>query len=191
MLSDSIGVVTFSNSRLNLTNITNIPAEVKKNNELNFSFDSRVFGEVPLKGNFKFILNSNNGTFVANGHVGAFDALKLNRVSVPMALIKINTGHISSIDFHFKGTNTLAKGDFTMKYEKLKVDVLKRDKETKKVKKRGLVSIAANLVVINNNPGARGLRKVTPVYERNIYKSFFNLVWKAIFSGMKETVGIP
>jgi hypothetical protein len=191
VLSDSVGVVTFSNSRLNFTNITNMPEAVKKNNELNFSFDTKVFGEVPLIGNFKFILNSNNGSFVANGHVGSFNALKLNRVSVPMALIRINTGHISAIDFHFNGTNTKAEGPFTMKYEDMKVEVLKRDKKTNAIKKRRVLSIAANVLVQNNNPDSKGLRTINAKYDRNIYKSFFNLVWKTVFTGMKETVGIP
>ena len=108
-----------------------------------------------------------------------------------MALLKLNTGKINSLDFHFKGNNTGAKGDFTMKYEDLKVDILKRDKNTNEVRKRGLASLAANVIVKNNNPDSRGLRQVTPSYKRNIYKSFFNLVWKMIFTGMKETVGIP
>ena len=75
-----------------------------------------------------------------------------------------------------------------MKYEDLKVDVLKRDKNTKAVKKRGLASLSANLVVQNKNPGSSGLRIMNPEFQRNIYKSFFNLVWKTIFTGMKETV---
>jgi len=59
------------------------------------------------------------------------------------------------------------------------------------MKKRGFASLAANLAVKNSNPASSGLRKATPQYQRNIYKSFFNLVWKAIFTGMKETVGLP
>jgi len=191
VVSDSIGVVIFSNSTFDISNITNIPSAIQKNNELNLSFDTKVFGSIPLQGNFKFILNSNNGNFIVNGHTPGFDLTMLNRISVPMALIKINSGKINSIDFHFTGNNTSAKGKFIMKYEDLKVDVLKRDKNTKAVKKRGLASLAANLVVQNKNPGSSGLRIMNPEFQRNIYKSFFNLVWKTIFTGMKETVGIP
>ena len=190
-LSDSIGVVTFLNSKINISNITNIPAAIQKNNELNISFDTKVLSEIPLTGNFKFKMSSNNGDFTANGHVGGFDALLLNKVSIPMALIKLNSGQINSIDFHFTGNNTSSGGSFIMKYNDLKLDVLKRDKNTNKVKKRGMVSLAANLLVQNNNPGSSGLRNVNPKYDRNIYKSFFNLLWKTIFTGMKETVGIP
>ena len=108
-----------------------------------------------------------------------------------MGLIKINSGKINSINFNFKGNDSSAKGDFVMKYDGLKVYVLKSDKTTKEIKKRGLASIAANLIVKNDNPGASGLRKESPKYERDIYKSFFNLVWKTLFTGMKETIGIP
>lgn len=185
------GILPFANTRLNISNITNIAEEIKKNNTLNISFDSRLFGEIPINGSFIFLLDSKNGSFRTNGHVGEFDALKLNRVSVPMANIKINTGYINSIDFNFTGNNTRAGGDFVMKYKDLKVDVLKRDKNTNKLKKRGFLSLAANLIVLNNNPDKNQLRKVNPTFERDIYKSFFNLVWKTVFTGMKKTIGLP
>jgi hypothetical protein len=189
--SDSIGVVSFTNSKLNITNITNVPSAIKNNNALNISFESNILNAIPINGNFKFLLNSNHGNFVANGHIAAFDASILNKVSIPMALISVNSGKINSIDFNFKGSDTSAGGDFVMKYEDLKVEVLKRDKNTKEVKKRSFASLAANLVVKNSNPANSGLRKATPKYQRDIHKSFFNLVWKTVFTGIKETVGIP
>ncbi len=64
-----------------------------------------------------------------------------------------------------------------MNYDGMKINVLKRDKDTKQIKKRGLISLAANLVVNNNNSGT----SVSAHYDRNIYKSFFNLVWKTMF----------
>lgn len=191
-VSDSVGIINFANSKLILTNVTNISTEIKKNNALNISFETKALRAISLKGNFKFLLNTEEGDFFANSAVSEFDAKLLNKISVPMALIKVNAGKINSIDFHFTGNNTSAKGDFEMKYENLKVDVLKRDKNNNdKIKKRGLLSLVANVIVKNSNPGPRGLRKVNPSFERNIYKSFFNLVWKTIFTGMKETVGLP
>jgi hypothetical protein len=191
ILTNQTGIINFSDTKLGITNITNIPSEIQKNNALNITFDSKVFGKITLGGNFKFLLNSPTGNFHANGHVDGFDAMQLNQVSVPMANIKIKSGQINSIDFNLTGNNTLAKGDFVMKYQDLKVEILKRDKMTKDVKKRGFLSMAANLILQNNNPGKGGLRKANPVFERDIYKSFFNLLWKTIFTGMKKTVGLP
>ena len=184
------GIVRFEDSKLDITNITNIPEAIQENNFLNISFDTKVSGQIPLKGNFKFSLKNNGGNFTANGHIPAFDPLILNKISIPMTLIKLNGGKINSIDFQLTGNNYNAKGDFLMRYQHLKVDVLKKDKDTKQITKRGFASFVANLMLRNDNPNKKGLRKVRPVYERDIYKSFFNLVWKTVFTGMKETVGL-
>ena len=189
--SDKVGEVSFENTSIDISNITNIPAAIKKNNQMVISFDTKVLGEIPLKGNFKFKLDSDHGGFTATGHAGAFDAESLNKVSMPMGLIKIKSGKINSLDFNLKGNDTKASGDFVMKYNDLKVDVLKIDKDTKKMKKRGLLSLAANMVVKDSNPESGDLRTETPEYDRDIFKSFFNLVWKTVFAGMKQTVGIP
>ena len=108
-----------------------------------------------------------------------------------MALIKVHGGTINSMSFNLDGNNHRAKGNFLMKYQNLKVDVLKKDKSTKQIAKRGFASLVANLMIRNDNPDKKGLRKVTPIYERNPHKSFFNLIWKTIFTGIKETVGLP
>lgn len=191
VVSDSIGVVSFPNSTLHVTNVTNIPALIKKNNKLNIAFQSKILGAIPITGNFAFFLNSTHGNFLTNAHASSFDATVLNKVSIPMALIQINSGKINSLDFNFKGNDTMAHGKFVMKYDDLKIDVLKKDKSSNDLKKRGLATFAANLVIANSNPAQSGLRTQNPEYKRNIYKSFFNLVWKTIFTGMKETVGIP
>ena len=186
-VSDSIGVVKFTNTDFAISNVTNMAAAIQKNNEMNIEFNTTALEGIPLKGNFKFVLGNKNGDFWVNGHANEFDAKILDKASVPMALVKINSGKIHSVDFHLKGNNKSAHGDFLMNYEGMKIDVLKRDDETKEIKKRTLLSLAANLIVNNKNSGSA----VHAEYDRNIYKSFFNLVWKTIFMGMKETLGVP
>ncbi|MEO8414522.1 MAG: hypothetical protein ABI472_12720 [Ginsengibacter sp.] len=190
-VSDSVGVVTFTGSTINIFNVTNLDESIKRNNFLTAVINTRLLGTIPIKASFKFSLNGPGGNFSVNGSVPGFDARLLNKVAVPMALMRINTGTINAVDFNFAGNDTTAKGDFVMKYEELKVDVLKRDKDSKEVKKKGIKSLLANIIVKNNNPGNGDLRKEEPRSDRNIYKSFFNLVWKTIFTGMKKTVGLP
>ncbi len=190
-LSDSTGVLKFTESTLTLSNITNVPEAISKNNSLKISFESHALGTIPINGNFIFSLNDTAGNFTTKGNIPSFDAHLLNKVSVPMALMRINTGNIDAIDFNFKGNNYGAGGNMVMKYSDLKVDVLKRDKDSKEVKKKGLTSFLANFIVKNDNPRNGDLRKVQPHYDRDVRKSFFNLVWKTIFVGMKKTVGIP
>lgn len=189
--SDSAGVVNFNNAKLVITNVTNMPELIKKDPALNIAFNAKALSVIPLKGNFKFFMHNNEGNFEVNGSTTSFNALSLNKVSIPMALIRINSGNISSLEFHLTGNNTSAKGSFVMKYQDLKVDVLKINKETGDLKKKGLVTFAANTLVKNNNPQNGKLREANPEFQRDIYKSFFNLIWKTIFTGMKSTLGIP
>lgn len=190
VVSQETGTVTFQRTTMNISNITNMDAAMKQNNALNIQFSSYVLNKISLTGNFKFVLGSKNGNFEANGNVKNFDATVLNPIAVPMALIRVRKGRINSIDFSFKGNNLKASGPFTMKYEDLKVDVLKKQDDST-LKKRGLLSFFANIVVKNNNPDNGTLRKEVPEFDRDIYKSFFNLVWKTLFTGMKSTVGLP
>ena len=67
-------MVKFTNTNFNITNVTNIPEAIQKNNELNISFDTRALSTIPLKGNFKFLLGNKNGDFFVNAHTKAFDA---------------------------------------------------------------------------------------------------------------------
>ena len=190
-VSDSSGVVSFNHSSINISNITNQKEAIEKNNVTTVSFDTKLLNEIPIKGTFKFFLDGDGGNFKVDAHVPSFDALLLNKVSVPMALMRLNTGNINSIDFSFTGNDTSAAGDFVMKYDNLKIDVLKRDKDSKEIKKKGITSLLANVIVKNSNPDNGDLRKEDPHFDRNIHKSFFNLVWKTIFTGMKKTIGLP
>lgn len=185
------GIVSFQNSTLNISNITNIAEVIRRNNFLNIAFKTKVLGQIPLNGNFKFSLKDNKGNFMADGHLPAFDPMALNKISIPMALIKLNGGTINSIDFKLAGNNYGANGNFVMKYQHLNVDILKKDKGSRQITKRGLASFFANLILKNDNPDKNGLRRIRPAYERDIYKSFFNLVWKTVFTGIKESVGLP
>ncbi len=57
-----------------ISNVTNIPEAIQKNNEMNIAFNATALGAIPLKGNFKFLLGNKNGDFFVNGHVKGFDA---------------------------------------------------------------------------------------------------------------------
>ena len=190
-ISDSSGVVTFNGSVLNLTNITNDHEALQKNSVTTVAFSTKALNVISLKGAFKFFMDSPKGDFGVNGNATEFAAPVLNKVAVPMALIELKEGTINSLDFNIKGDNSGTRGDFVMKYSDMKVTVLKIDKESKEVSKKRVVSLLANVIVKNNNPQNGNLRKETPSFKRGNQKSFFNLIWKTIFTGMKKTVGIP
>jgi hypothetical protein len=190
VLSDSTGDAKFTGSVINIDNVTNMPEKIKENNTMKITFASNALGTIPIKGGFTFFLNDASGKFTTTGHIPSFDVHLLNGLSAPMALLRLNTGIINSMDFNFTGNNFRAGGMFVMKYSNLKVELLKNDKKLNHVKKKKVTSLVANIIVKNDNPSNGNLREVHAHFDRNIQKSFFNLVWRTILEGMRKTAGI-
>lgn len=190
-MTDKTGIINFEEGKININNITNMPAAIKLNNTMMVNYKANVLGTLPMNTTFKFFLNATDGKFGASGTLGSCDAKVLNQISMPMAMIRIDTGTIKSADFNFTGNDYGARGEFVMKYKDFKISMFKKDEEDKILKKRGLLSAIANTLIKNENPHDGKLRSFTVEYDRDPSKSFFNLVWKAIFTGMKGTLGMP
>ena len=69
---------------------------------------------------------------------------------------------------------------------------MKREWMHCRLKKKSVTSFLANAVILNNNPsGNSEPRKNDIKNERELNKSFFNLLWISIFKGVKKTaIGI-
>lgn len=182
------GTVRFVNTSLHATNITNIEELIRRDSKLQVNYSSKIQNSVPIEGEFVFDLKSEDGKFTASGTMGAFDARSLNSISVPLALIRLKTGYVDKMNFNFKGDDLHAEGNFLMAYRNMKLEVLRQKENDEVAKRRGLVSLLANMLILDSNPIDGNLRKVNVQHNRNIHKSFFNLLWKTIFAGIKKTL---
>lgn len=153
---------------------------------------------VDEKGKYVFVGNYGGGTLTAlpinaDGTLGSDiqDMRELNTLSRNMSLAEIESGTINKAIFNVSGNIRTTNGTLKLYYNNLKVNVLKNDDETGELKKRGLISALANTIIIkNDNPDEDGeLRIGQTDAERLNSGSFFNLMWKSIFSGLKESVG--
>jgi hypothetical protein len=93
------------------------------------------------------------------------------------------------LHFNFEGTDSTSDGKVLLLYEDLKISLLKKDKDEGKLDKKSLVSLFANLIIKNSNK-AEDPRAAEVHFNRILNKSFFNLIWKSIFTGVKQTVGM-
>jgi len=188
--SGKTGTVRFEQGAINIDNITNISSALKLNNEMKVNYKTTVLGTLPINVNSTFYLNSNDGKFAADGTIGSCDAKALNQISLPMAMIRIDTGYVDDAKFNFIGNDNGLKGDFVMRYRDFKVAMVRKGEEEIKSKRRSFLSILANAFIKNENPHNGKLRTFTVEYDREKSKSFFNLVWKGVFTGMKSTLGM-
>ena len=189
--SDSAGKVQFYNVHATMTNATNIAEEIKKNNECILLFNAKFLNKADVHAKLTMILKNPTGKFSIEGNIGAISALALNPLTIPMGLARIEKGNIKNVHFNFDGDSYGTNGNLTILYDDIKVSLLKKNNEENKYQKKFLPTLAAGLLVKKSNPGSNEKTRVAEVhYKRDMNKSFFNLLWKSIFTGIKQTAGM-
>jgi len=180
------GKTYFSNLSATISNVTNIPARVQQNKIMKVDARAKFLGTAPLSTQWLLPLDSGNATFTATGKMGFMKGAALNPLVEPLAMVSIKGGDIKSVSFEMKGNDYKAEGNVLILYNGLKLQALKQN-EDKELKKKGLISLVANILVRNNNPQNGVTRKNDFTNERELNKSFFNLLWKSVFAGVKKT----
>jgi len=185
-VSKQAGEVFFKNINGVISNVTNSGELSGKNKLLILDANASFMGISPLHSIWKLTLNSNNGEFNVSGTAGGFNAVSLNSLIEPLGMASIKRGRVNKLSFQLDGTNREAKGSATILYEDLKIEVLKLDSGD--IKKKGLQSLLANVLMKDRNPQNGVVRTGEINYLRETNRSFFNLLWKSVFSGVKKTV---
>lgn len=184
-ISKQKGIVTFEHVNGTISNVTNMPEMIAKHNNMLVDASGTFMGVSKLKTNWKMYLNGSNH-FSVTGDASGFDASKLNEIAEPLGMASIKSGQINKLNFNFDGDWTSSKGNATLLYEDLHVELLKKDSND--LKKKGLMSFVANMLMKNSNPQNGNLKTGKIDFQRDTTKSFFNLMWKSIFDGAKNTI---
>lgn len=182
--SEQIGNVFFSNIEGKISNVTNIKEKIAQSKNMVLEARTKFLGVAQMQTIWTLPLNTTNGAFTVTGSCGPFDATKLNAITEPLGLASIQKGNINKLTYGLYGTDLKATGDAVLLYDHLKIELLKSADE--ELKKKGLASFIANLFTKDQNPSNGVTRTAKINYDRDISKSFFNLIWKSIFSGAKK-----
>jgi hypothetical protein len=186
------GTVTFDDISGTFTNITNRKEVIDQNKYFSLNANAKFMNAGAIHALFKFDLaNANTGNFSLDLEIGNMDGKELNTATKPLGLFEIKNADIKKILLHMNANDNKSNGTVTFFYNDLEVDVLKQDEEQQnKLKKRGLISFIANNFVIkqSNTPDDNNKDPKYVSYKRDTEKSFFNLIWKTIFTGLSKTV---
>ena len=173
-----------------LTNITNMPSRMRRD----------AVTRVALKGNFEgstvdavfrfFLHDAKAGRFSVEGGMSSMDGTRVNHITKPLALADIRSLIIDGIRFQLDGSQSGATGRLVLRYHDLDLDLLEKEDDGGLGKKHVTTLVADKLLLRKANPMPReDLRTAQPAVDHDPTKSFFNLVWKNIFTGMLQTVG--
>lgn len=186
------GTVNIDELNGNVLNITNDSLSLAKQHHAVADLNAFMIKAAQLKIHIDFDLLSDNAAFTFHGNVGRMDMVKLNPLSVALGLVEIEKGQVQKIDFSATANAQGSTGTMHMYYDGLKVTLLKEGEKAGTVKKKGLLSFLANALIIKDaNPDkGKPVRMAKISFQRPPGASFFNLLWKTVFIGMRETVGL-
>lgn len=186
------GKVRFHQAEAVIRNLTNIKEKVAQNNLMTVDISTRFLNIAPFNVKWKFYLLQPNGRFDVSGTLGGLDAKAVNVLSEPMGPARIEGGRINKVQFNFAGNDYNMTGKVLMLYDDLKIAILEKEDGSRKLEKKKLASFVANIFVKNSNPQRKGKDPREPFVSnaRNTNRSIFNVSWKTLFEGIKETAGI-
>lgn len=189
--SQERGVITFDNTSGTLSNVTNAPAFKRKNPLMLARLHSRFMNQGNLDLNFKFDLQAPDAAFSYFGTLKEMDGKALNKLTRPLGMLQIKSGYVNQLSFNIKANDQLARGKLDFRYERLAVNILKREEGADRLVKKGLLSFLANNLIINtSNPDRNGKHVYADInYQRVPSNSFFSYIYKTLFQGIKYSIG--
>ncbi|MEO8174439.1 MAG: hypothetical protein ABI581_15195, partial [Sediminibacterium sp.] len=178
------GTIFFSDLNGSLTNITNVPGQLARDNTMKLDVTAKLMGVAALKTNWQMLLNASDGRFKVGGSTAPFPVTVLDKPFEALSMTSIRSGFVDKLDFEINGDRVGSTGNVLLNYHDLKIDLLKKNKEDS-LEKKGFISFIANADVRNNHQTnkPKDFR-----YTKDRYKSFFNLLWKSVFEGAKNTI---
>lgn len=190
--SEKAGTVFFTKINGTLHNITNDSLQWKKDPWCRTTFQANLIGKTKLQIDINLNMEDKDGEFNYKGSLARSNGKIYNELLEPMAMARIEDGAIQQVTFNVNANKYGSTAHVQMLYDNLKVNLLGKDGNV--LKKKGILSFLANAFIVkNSNPRKKGEAPIDAdiSYIHDEERSFFNLMWKSIFMGMKVNMGLP
>ncbi|MCC8034638.1 MAG: hypothetical protein LIO77_01735 [Rikenellaceae bacterium] len=182
------GVINFTKLAGTVAGLSNIPSS--DDPYWTLAAHGLIYGAASVNATFYFPKSESTDRFKVRGSLGSLDLTRLNKTITPLAKAEVEKGVVDKMDFHIVGNRHTASVDMELLYHDLKVELVKL-KADNEVKERKFISWIANEFVIKeSNPSGGEMRRGTGTVERELDRSQFNFLWKALMQGIKESAGL-
>lgn len=185
--TQQVGDIFFTNIEGQINNLTNIPQFIQRNPVCTLKGSGLLLGKARCNTEWHLFLDSKNGKFELEGQIGSVNFNEFNSLTKPLGSTTLE-GQLNSIKFSMAGNDYEAGGDISMLYKDLQLETFDFNQATRQFTTKKTKSAVSNLFVKNNNPSNGNTRLAKFSIERDIRKSFFNLIWKAVYDGIQHTI---
>jgi len=191
--SNRTGTISFNNTGGTFLNITTRPAPLQKNNLCRVNLNSMFMNQAHLKVGFVFNLTDEARSYSFKGSLGPMNLRAINPATMPLTLLKIQSGTLKEMDFDFTADRKSAKGKLVMLYNDVKVAVLRRDSMFNSLQAIPVPTLYINNFILkHSNPTEPGQTpRVAFVTENRATETpFFKYTWQTMLEGIKPSIGL-
>lgn len=188
--TNDAGRIFFDNLYATLINVNNTAS----NGSFQLTAKSNLLGHGDLNLHAIFPLADKKRASVS-GSIEDFSLPAINPMLVPSTRIKVESGNMKRLSFHFTFNETRSDGEIELNYEDLKLVTFKEDEKTDsdKLEKDGFKTFIMNTFVFRKNMGEdlpEEQRTGTIHYLRDDARSVFNFWVKSLLSGIKSAYNL-
>jgi hypothetical protein len=176
-------LLDFSDLQVTLSRLTSVPDSLQTDKPLEIELSAKLDRSVPV--GVKLSMPYNHHTFHLSGHTEkAASFASLNKTVLPAIGLQFTSGRLDGLNFHMTGTPYAVKGELTLRYHDLTVEIDKPDHQ-----KRKTLSWVANTFLKKSNPHHNGRLVVGEIaFDRVMYKGLGNFAWKGVQSGLVNSI---
>lgn len=185
------GKISFAALSGEILNITNDSLSLINNNWARGKFTTYLYGKGQLEFKMNFNLTSAVMEYNYSGKLHRMQAKYFNEITRPLALLEVSAGLAHSATFNVNADYRKAAGSMTIIYDDLNIGILKLNRNKKLQRSPILSLVANNLLLKEDNPSkAEPVRTGKISFTRPDSISFYSMIWKSLFTGIKENIGM-
>ena len=182
------GTIEFTGIHGHFENITNMPSVIAEHKSCIVNLTGKFMKKSEISAKFNLVLTDDKGRYTVDGFVKDLDGDEVTPEAQVFTVVKVTSFHLKDMDMHIEGDEAYGKGDFTVKYDDLKISLFKFDTKMRKGKKGLLAFVGSSLVLYKSNPlPGKDVRKVTTSFARDTTKGFIGTIWQHMFRAAKKT----
>lgn len=185
------GVIPFEKLNGSVHNIITGNDTLHVSRKLTADLTANLMGYGKLDVSLEFDLADSANVLHYKGTLGQMNLVNLNPATKPLGLIQFTNGIVTNLSFDMQANAGKATGRVTFLYHDLNMVLMKED-EKNALRRMSFISILANaFVLIRDNPRFNDSARVANVvFERPENTSYLGLIWRSVYSGIKESIGL-
>lgn len=188
---DRIGRIHFDNAHGHITNLSNDTLHLNQNRFMRADLRAHLMGTGSLHAVFGFDMLSADGHHSYKGSLGKMQAAHFNKITAPLLALSFESGNIQHIHFDIQANDYKHWGELRFKYNDFKINILDKPASNDTSTKTVLSFLVNQLILQNSNPDREGNFRIAQIdHERVPVYSHFKSIWKALFEGIQQSVGL-